>query len=160
MYSIPQQAVTNGYWKMENFRAQPIASSRRLVTNPASPGISLPVKSAIVPRVKEPYHEDPQKDHHVCQAPAAKATVDHGPGVNENELHVEQDEQDGDQVELDRQAADRQRKGGLPALEGLRFHGRRLLRTEYGCQHDVRRSESRKRSMPAAVPGALAARPR
>ena len=31
MYSMPQQAVTNGYWKMENFRAQPIASSRRLV---------------------------------------------------------------------------------------------------------------------------------
>ena len=42
MYSMPQQAVTNGYWKSEYFRAQPrpfetsrskkpCASSRRVV---------------------------------------------------------------------------------------------------------------------------------
>ena len=31
MYSIPQHAVTKGYWKIEYFRAQPIGSSRRLV---------------------------------------------------------------------------------------------------------------------------------
>ena len=31
MYSMPQQAVTNGYWKMENFRAQPSAASTRVV---------------------------------------------------------------------------------------------------------------------------------
>ncbi len=28
MYSMPQQAVTNGYWKMEFFRAQPRALER------------------------------------------------------------------------------------------------------------------------------------
>src|SRR5437870_11082925 len=100
MYSIPQQAVTNGYWKIEYFRAQPMASSSRLVTKPASPDISLPVQSAIVPSVEEPYHEDPQKDHHLCQqVPAGKATIDHGPRVQEHELHVEQDKQDGRQVE-------------------------------------------------------------
>src|SRR6266849_2769608 len=141
MYSIPQQAVTNGYWKIEYFRAQPMASSSRLVTNPASPDMSLPVQSAIVPSVEEPYHEDPQKDHHLSQARAAKATIYHGPGVQENELHVEQDKQNGREVELDRQAADRHREGGLSALEWLRFHGRRLLRAHRGCQDDVRRSE-------------------
>jgi hypothetical protein len=26
MYSMPQQAVTKGYWKIENLRAQPKAS--------------------------------------------------------------------------------------------------------------------------------------
>jgi hypothetical protein len=62
MYSIPQQAVTKGYWKIEYFRAQPIASSSRLVKNPAWPNISLPLQGAIVPRVEEPYHQDPQKE--------------------------------------------------------------------------------------------------
>src|SRR4029450_12910836 len=33
MYSMPQQAVTNGYWKKANFRAQASASSYRDVKN-------------------------------------------------------------------------------------------------------------------------------
>ena len=36
MYSIPQHAVTKGYWKIEYFRAQPMASLRRLVKNDVS----------------------------------------------------------------------------------------------------------------------------
>ena len=35
MYSMPQQAVTNGYWKMEYFRAQPMASSSFVVKKSA-----------------------------------------------------------------------------------------------------------------------------
>src|SRR5437870_1234304 len=34
MYSIPQQAVTNGYWKMLFFRAQPSAFERFFSKNP------------------------------------------------------------------------------------------------------------------------------
>src|SRR5213593_1090998 len=45
MYSIPQQAVTKGYWKIEYLRAQPRASSSRLVKNPASLDILTPIIS-------------------------------------------------------------------------------------------------------------------
>src|SRR6266446_2893624 len=103
MYSIPQHAVTNGYWKIEYFRAQPIASSIRLVRNPASPDISLPIECAIVPGIEEPHHEDPQKDDHLRQPQGAERPIHHSPWVEEHELHVEQDEQNRRQIELDRQ---------------------------------------------------------
>src|SRR3989442_7990739 len=119
MYSIPQQAVTKGYWKIENFRAQPMASPRRLVKNPASPDISHPLQGAVVPRVKEPDHQNPQKDDHLCQPRDAEPTIHYGPGIQEDEFDVEQNEKNSDQVELDREVADRQRERSLSALERL-----------------------------------------
>src|SRR3990172_3490132 len=117
MYSIPQQAVTNGYWKIENFRAHPMASASRLVKNPASPDISLPIEGAVVPSVEESHHQDPQKNRHPRKAPRAQVTKDDGPGIEENDLHVEQDEQDRGQVELDRHVAGRNRKRRHARLE-------------------------------------------
>src|SRR5216117_344520 len=137
MYSIPQHAVTNGYWKIEYFRAQPIASSIRLVRNPASPDISLPVECAIVPGIEEPHHEDSEKDDHLRESQGSEPAIYDGPWVQEHELDVEQDEQDRGQIELDRQTADRERQGNLAALERLRFHGRGLLRAEQLRQDDV-----------------------
>src|SRR2546426_7951117 len=119
MYSIPQHAVTNGYWKMENFRAQPMASSSRLVRNPPSPDVSLPVECSIVPGIKEPHHEDSEKDDHLRQPNGSEPPIHDGPRVQEDELHVEQDEQNRRQIKLDRQAADGKREGHLPALERL-----------------------------------------
>ena len=52
------------------------------------------------------------------------------PRVQEDELDVEQDEENRGQVELDRQAADREREGILSAFERLGLHGGRLLRAE------------------------------
>src|SRR5438128_942381 len=130
MYSIPQHAVTNGYWKIENLRAHPIASSTRLVKNPASADSSLPIERAIVPGIVEPNHEDPEEDHHLRQARDAEPAGDHRPRVQEDELHVEQDEENRRQVELDRQAPDRQRERALSALERFGLHRRRVLRTE------------------------------
>src|SRR5262245_43344672 len=141
MYSMPQHAVTNGYWKMEYLRAQPIASSSRLVRNPASPNVSLPVECAIVPRVEEPHHEDSQKDDHLRQPEGAEPAKDHRPRVEEHKLDVEKNEQNRGQIELDRQAADGQRERNLPALERLRFHGRRPLRAEQLRQQDVQARE-------------------
>src|SRR5207247_2219969 len=117
MYSIPQHAVTKGYWKIENFRAQPIASSRRLVKNDVSVAISLPLQGAVVPGVNEAHHQDPQKDPHLDQAHGPERAVDHGPGIEEDELDVEQDEQDRGEIELDRQPPDGEREGLLSALE-------------------------------------------
>src|SRR5262245_5320192 len=129
MYSMPQQAVTNGYWKMENFRAQPMASSSLVVRNPAS-DISLPIESAVVPGVVEADHQDPEEDRHPGEAPRAELPEDDGPRVEKHELHVEENEKDRGQVELDGQMARRDSERRHPGLEGLRLHFRRLLRTE------------------------------
>jgi hypothetical protein len=46
MYSMPQQAVTNGYWKMEYLRAQPTTRSSLEVKNPGpASGVSDMVDS-------------------------------------------------------------------------------------------------------------------
>src|SRR3972149_8951224 len=146
MYSIPQHAVTNGYWKIENFRAHPMASPSRLAKTPAPPDISLPIEGAIVPGVEEPHHQDPEKNRHPRQAPRAQVSKDDGPGVEENELHVEQDEQDRGQVELDRQVAGGHGERGASALERLRFHLRRLFRAgNRGPPHEPAGDRPRKR---------------
>src|SRR3989442_6622868 len=52
MYSIPQQAVTNGYWKIEYLRAQPTAAASLEVKKPGlSPGTSAihPLSAAASP---------------------------------------------------------------------------------------------------------------
>src|SRR5438132_7441037 len=112
---------------MEYLRAQPTASSSRLVTNPASPDMSLPLQSAVVPGVEEAHHQNREKDDHLQETRAAQRAIHDGPRIEEDELDVEQDEENGGQVELDRQMADRQRERNLAALERLRFHGRRLF---------------------------------
>src|SRR5258708_6629742 len=117
MYSIPQHAVTKGYWKIEYLRAQPMASSRRLVKNDVSFIFSLPLQGAVVPGVDKTHHEDAQKDTHLGQARGPQRAVDHGPRIHEDELDVEQDEQDRGQIELDCQPPDREREGFLSALE-------------------------------------------
>src|SRR4029450_579379 len=128
MSPMPQQAVTKGYWKIENFRAHPIASSSRLVRNPASLDISLPLQGAVVPGVIEPSHQNAQEDDHRRQAGNAESVVRDSPRIQEDELDVEQNDQNGSQIELNREAAARDGEGNLPALEGLRLYRRWLLR--------------------------------
>src|SRR6266545_2704903 len=101
MYSIPQHAVTKGYWKMEYLRAQPIASWRRLVKKGVSPAISLPLQGAVVPDVNEAHHQHSQKDPHLDETGQSQGAKDHCPGIEEDQLDVEQDEQDCGEVELD-----------------------------------------------------------
>src|SRR5213594_4700136 len=55
MYSIPQQAVTNGYWKIEYLRAQPTAAASLEVKKP---GLS-PETSAIRPLSAAASHPSP-----------------------------------------------------------------------------------------------------
>src|SRR6266540_4459009 len=119
MYSIPQHAVTNGYWKIENFRAQPRTSWRRLVRNVDSFSISLPLQGVVVPGVEVSSHQDRQKDSHLHQARHPQLTVDHRPRVEEDGLDVEEDEQDRGEIELDRQLAAGKGEGLFPAFERL-----------------------------------------
>src|SRR4029077_9973458 len=122
MYSIPQHAVTKGYWKIEYFRAQPMASSSLLVKNVAS-FISLPLQSAVIPCVNETDHQDSQKDAHFGQARRAQSTIHYGPGIQEDEFDVEQNEEDGGEIELDRQSVDGQGGRLVSALERSQFDG-------------------------------------
>src|SRR5262249_45162410 len=140
MYSIPQHAVTKGYWKIEYFRAQPIAASRRLIKNGVSFAISLPLQGAIVPDVNEAHHQDSQKDPHLDQARNTQRAVDYGPRVEEDELDVEQDKQDRGQIELDRQPPDREREGLFSTLERRQFYGCGILLSQSRTQkHHQRR---------------------
>src|SRR5882724_10833385 len=138
MYSIPQHAVTKGYWKIEYFRAQPIASSRRLVKNDVSFAISLPPQGAVVPGVNEAHHQDPQKDPHLDQAHRPQRAVDHGPWIEEDEFDVEEDEQDRGQIEFDRQPPYWEREGIVSALEGRQLYGGRILLSQRGAQNHHR----------------------
>src|SRR5438876_1215391 len=140
MYSIPQHAVTKGYWKIENFRAHPIASSRRLVKNEGLLVISLPLQGAVVPGVNEARHQDPQKDPHLDQAGEPQRAVDHGPWIEEDELDVEQDEQDRGEIELDRQPPYGEGEGLLSALERRQLCGGGMLLSQRRAQkHHQRR---------------------
>ena len=99
-----------------------MASSSRLVKNPASPDISIPLQGAIIPGVEEPYQHDPQKDHHFSQTRCAQSTKCNRPRVQENQLNVEQNKKNCGEIELDRHVAGWNRKRDASALERLRFH--------------------------------------
>ena len=67
MNSIPQQAVTKGYWKMEYFRAQPTASSSRVVITPGRNSrevLSVTLQGPLAPEIGERQADEPQKDAH------------------------------------------------------------------------------------------------
>src|SRR4051794_24330694 len=124
MYSMPQQAVTNGYWKSEYLRAQPSpfdtifskkpsASSRRVVTPPASStsnaiarspqipdGRSLPLESALLPDVHEADHQGEHEDRHGDEARPGEFLEQDRPGIDEDCLDIEHDEEQRNHVEL------------------------------------------------------------
>src|SRR6187431_2428080 len=58
MNSMPQQAVTNGYWNNENFRAQFAAASILVVAKSRNPMALLPPHGALAPDVRKRDHED------------------------------------------------------------------------------------------------------
>ena len=107
MYSIPQHAVTNGYWKIEYLRAQPRAASRRLVKNDVSFIVFFlpPIQGAVVPGINIAHHQNSQKHAYLRETRNAERAIDHGPRIKENELDIEQDKEDSDQIKLDRESS-------------------------------------------------------
>src|SRR5260370_23443152 len=81
MYSIPQHAVTKGYWKIEYLRAQPIASSRRLVKNDGSFVIITTTSGRRCPRRKRsPPSRSPERPRMVKKLDLLESN--HGCGLN------------------------------------------------------------------------------
>src|SRR5579872_5614889 len=115
MYSIPQQAVTNGYENSENLRAQ-LTTSASLPVTKSTPIRLLPPDGALAPDVGEgddqDRHEDedlgeaeerdPRAAHAVLEgAQAGQRLVAQRPRVEERRLDVEHQEDDRHLVELD-----------------------------------------------------------
>src|SRR4029079_1865184 len=58
MNSIPQQAVTNGYWNSENLRAQLASASTLVAAKSRNPIFLRPPDGALAPDVGEGDHQD------------------------------------------------------------------------------------------------------
>src|SRR4051812_27604370 len=58
----------------------------------------LPLQSSALPLIDEADNENPKEDHHRHEAEQADLTQHHGPGKQERDLQIEQDEQDRHQV--------------------------------------------------------------
>src|SRR5262245_32118002 len=71
MNSIPQQAVTKGYWNSENLRAQLVAAASLVVwkgSNPMATSSLLPAYRTFPPDVGQRDDEDGHEDHDAAQA--------------------------------------------------------------------------------------------
>src|SRR5512145_655664 len=67
----------------------------------------LPFERPLLPGVREPDEEDEDEDGHFDEAEEPELPEEDRPGIDEGRLEVEEDEQEGDEVELDRDAARR-----------------------------------------------------
>src|SRR6478609_5633519 len=116
MNSMPQHAVTNGYWNSENFRAQLAAASTLVVAKSRKPmSYLLPPHGALAPHICKRDHEDSHEHEDLAQAEerqaratsaglqrarAGELAVADGPRVKECRFDVEHQEHDRDLVEL------------------------------------------------------------
>ena len=95
---------------------------------PLSERVSDPLQCTLFVRPNIADHQDPQKHCHFRHTEPAERPVAHRPWVKENGLHVEDYEQDGDDVEADRVAAPRIRRRLDAALVGFELgNGRSSL---------------------------------
>src|SRR5262245_53975191 len=70
-----------------------------------SSGASVPFERPLAPDVDESQREHDDEDHHLDQAEHAEPAKEERPGVEEDHFHVEDDEEDRGEIELDREAA-------------------------------------------------------
>src|SRR3990172_3895842 len=146
MYSMPQQAVTNGYCQREFFRAHPrpfetirwknpVASSRRVAipgTTSSSDAISvgLHLERALLPDVGEADHQRECEEGHRDVTGPPEVSEQDCPRVDEDRLDIEHDEEQGDHVELHAEALAGATDGVRPALERRRLHRAGATRPE------------------------------
>src|SRR5579871_536288 len=123
--SIAQQARPNCAGQTELPRPQPTSLSSVVSSTPgmlsassSSPMVLVPLQAALPPDVGERDHQDQHEDEHLDHAvPAELAQVD-GPGIEEDRLDVEDDEEHRGQVEAHRQPLARRDLGDDARLVG------------------------------------------
>src|SRR5206468_8794199 len=94
------------------------------------PAASAPLERALAPDVGEAERQHEHEDRHLDEAEHPERAEDHRPGIEEDHLDVEDDEEDRGQVELDREAPPRGPARRVAALERLGLHRRRPPRPE------------------------------
>ena len=171
MNSIAQQAVTNGYGNSENLRAQPTSSSflvvryskrRRLAAvagrdrdRAGAVAWRYSVTAFEQPRlvdVEQDQHQQEDEEAEREQHEAGQRLRAERPDEQEHGLEVEQDEDDGDRVVLDRHRLDVQR--GRPASRRTRTARAWPRRAGFGPSSRFISSVSRRsRGSPAGTAG-------
>jgi hypothetical protein len=114
------------------------------MTTPASPKATVLSRRRSAPLVEQPDHGQEQEHRHGGEARPAELAKDDRPRVHEDDLDVENDEQDGGEVELDREATPGRPARLVAALEGLQLGGGAIARAEQAAgvdhhQHDHQR---------------------
>src|SRR4051812_39274325 len=102
MNSIPQQAVTKGYWNSDHLRAQ-LTASASLPVMASNPMLLLPTDGALAPDVGQRHDQDAHEGQHAAEAEerdargadavlerpgAGERAVVHRPWVHERRLDV------------------------------------------------------------------------
>src|SRR3954469_12833163 len=180
MYSIPQQAVTKGYWNSELARAQPSApeillsnqliasslrvsrtgtaasspipggerddsgtfpSGRKMGSLPSANAVLLgPLERALAPHVDEADGEGGHEGEHLYESEPAQSlrgeiAQERSPRVDEDALDVEDDEEEGHQVELHRMTGVRVASRRRATLERHLLDGEDPLRAQVARHH-------------------------
>src|SRR5580658_8152236 len=147
MNSMPQQAVTNGYWNSEYFLAQasngPIFDVAKPDSLPSSATVrvaltwlALPLQRALAPYVHQSDGDDRQEAHHFDHSGPPERSKVESPWVDENGLDVEDDEENGRQVEFDGELDVPSPRALAPALVRLHLFGRRELLAKYARERE------------------------
>src|SRR5262249_26389177 len=109
----PGPRVRNGFTGRSDMTA-PFARGQGAGRRPRS----VPLQSALLQDVDVADEEHRDEQHHLDQGDPAQIAERHGPGVEEHGLDVEEDEQHGDEIELDREPLTRRAQRIDAALVG------------------------------------------
>src|SRR5215510_14525331 len=126
----PGPRVRNGFTGRSDMAA-PFTRGRGNACRPRS----IPLQGALLQYVDVAHEEHRDEQHHLDQGDPAQVAERHGPGVEEHGLDVEQDEEHGDEIELDREALPRR-----PERIHATLVGRQLLPTP-APRHDEARQQ-------------------
>src|SRR5205085_1533877 len=104
-----------------------------------SPWLSVPGERALLPHVAETGREHANEHRHLDETGHAETAEDDRPRIQEHDLDVEHDEENGDEIEPHRKTAARGTRRRIAALEYLLLHGSRVVRAENdaGAAHDA-----------------------
>ena len=85
--------------------------------------LSLPLKSAFPPSIDEPDDQHKKISQHDHEGARFHFFEDQGPGEKENDLDIEQQEDKGDEIKLDRERIDFVTQVRAAAFKGFIFGG-------------------------------------
>src|SRR4028119_363723 len=142
--SMAQHARPNCSGQSEFLRAQLKSLSVLVVSMFGSLNCCItPLKGPLLPGVNESDRQDQDKDNHLDKTVEAEIPVDDGPRVEKRRLHVEDQEEQRENVVAHREGPPRVRHGSLPGLVDLVLRAGAPPRGEQPRQHQRRGHKAR-----------------